>query len=140
MAVITGTIKGATLTHKTFNGAGTASGRAAREVWLLNVQFPAHVGTTDTAELIGVGAAIKGIAEDQKSRTLRWASPGDAGYDSSNTPTYFCGTTGQAIEVSSDDLLGQMSQDDATDAEPSDGVIKAVSVVVGVTVATDTTA
>lgn len=127
MSVISGTIRGCTLVSDTFSGKGN------RQVWLLTADFAAY-GTSDSAALAGVGAAISAKARDSRSRTLRWAAPAFAGIDASGTAVYACGTTGgtqMAMEVSTDALAGTLCDSAGTEIATA-GVTQGVGLLVGV--------
>lgn len=132
MAIISGSITGATNVSKAFSGAGTVSARDAREVWLVSADFAAYTGASDTAQIQAVGAAISSRAADGKTRTVRWAAPAYAGADTANQAVYFTGTAVQAATVSTDDITGQLSVAAGTEVTSTTGVSSGVAVLVGV--------
>lgn len=117
MAVASGTITGVSLLRSK-EGTG-------RKAYLLTVNFGAYTGSTDTASISGVGAAILAKTRNGKTVTLRGAVPMAAGYDTASQAVYFTGTAVQAATVSSDDLTGQLSNaagTELTSATASKGV------------------
>lgn len=103
MTAQAGTIEGVQLVSKTWSGYG------AREVYLITASFPAYTGASDTATVTAVGAAVGTHVRDGKTRTLRWAAPAFAGYDTASQSVFYTGTAVQALTISSDDTTGQLS-------------------------------
>lgn len=103
MATIAGTIRGATLVSKSFNGL------AVREVWLLAADFGAYTASSDSATITGVGAAINATARDGATRTLRAGVCAYPGRDTANQAVYFGGGAVNACTVSGDDLTGDLN-------------------------------
>lgn len=117
MSVISGTIKGVTNVRAQLN--------TGRKAYLLAVDFGAYTGAADTAQIVGVGAAILATTRNAKTVTLRGAIPAAPGYDTAAQAVYFTGTAAQAATVSSDDLTGQLSNaagTELTSATASKGV------------------
>lgn len=134
MALASGTITGVAQISKAFAETGTVTTRDRREGWIVAAAFPAYTGSTDTATITGVGAAISDHAHDGKTRTVRGAIPLYAGGDTANQSVFFTGTSVNALTVSSDDLTGQLSDNTGTEltsATASRGV--ATLVIVDVT-------
>lgn len=107
MSVASGTITGVSLLRSK-EGSG-------RKAYLLTVNFPSYTGSSDTASISGVGAAILAKTRNGKTVTLRGAEPIAAGRDTADQAVYFTGTAVQAATVSSDDLTGQLSGADGTE-------------------------
>jgi hypothetical protein len=103
MATIKGTVNGGTCISKSPAGYGT------REVWLLSLAFAAYTGSTDDAQIDAVAAEINAIARDGKTRTLRWAAPANAGYDTNAQAVYVGGGSVQAMTISTNDLTGNLT-------------------------------
>lgn len=108
MSLIAGTIRGINLKHKSYQGAGTTT-RDFMEVWEVTADFGAYTGSTDTATLVAVGAAISARARDGRTRTLAWGGPAMAGGDANNQAVLFGGTAVAALTISSDDFTGQLN-------------------------------
>ena len=63
MTLQLGTIDGITLLQGSLEGVGPIAGpptTGARKAYLLVCTFPAYTGSTDTAQVTGVGANVKG--------------------------------------------------------------------------------
>lgn len=109
MSVVAGTIRSASLKSKAFEGAGTTT-RDKTEVWEVTADFGAYTGSTDTASLLAVGAAISARARDGATRTILWGAPAYCGAEvTTNQPVLFGGTAVAALTVSTDDLTGQLN-------------------------------
>lgn len=111
MAVASGTITGVSLLRSK-EGSG-------RKAYLLTVDFPAYTGSSDTASIAGVGAAILAKTRNGKTVTLRGAVPIAPGKDTAAQDVYFTGTAVLAATVSSDALTGQLSAADGTELTSS---------------------
>jgi len=133
MAEIDGTIRGVTLVHAPFAGAGTVSARDAREVWLLTADFAAYTASSDTAAIEDVGATISARCRDGKTRTVEWAAPAFGGQDSTPQAVYMLGASIDALAVSTDKVTGELTDNDGTEVDTS-GVTHGVGVLVSVTV------
>lgn len=129
MSAIAGTITGVSQVLKGNSGYGGTS-VPSRETWLLTLSFPAYTGSSDTATVAGVIAAINSHCRDGKTRTFISALPAGAGYDAASPgqAVYLCGTgTNQAIlTVSADAAAGQLSDKGATELTATTGVTNGV--------------
>jgi len=134
MTAQAGTIQSISLQSKAFSGAGTTT-RDRMEVWLVTADFPAYTGSTDTATLAAVGAAITARVRSG-TRTLMWAAPAFCGADTNNQPVLFGGTAVAALTISSDDLTGQLNAINtvATEVTSTSGTTYGVGIMVGVSV------
>lgn len=133
MGTITGTIRGCNLKSRAFQGAGTTT-RDHLEVWEVTADFAAYTGSTDTAALSAVSAAISARARDGKTRTLLWAAPAYCGGDANNQAVNFCGASVAALTISTDDLTGELCTVDtvSTEVTSTSGVTYGVGILVGV--------
>jgi len=107
MSTIAGTITSLSLMHKSYSGSGTTT-RDAMETWMVLADFAAYTGSSDTASLAAVGAAISAQCRDGKTRTLISAQPAMAGSDANNQAVTFNGTSVAALTISTDDLTGEL--------------------------------
>lgn len=115
MATATATITGIHCLSKGHSGYGGSS-VPARETWRFALSFPAYTGSTDTAAVSGVVAAINAHARDGKTRTFIVAVPGPAGADTAAQAVYLCGPSAQAItSLSSDNAAGNLADKGATE-------------------------
>jgi len=135
MTAQAGTIQSINLKSKAFSGAGTTT-RDRMEVWEVTADFPAYTGSTDTATLAAVGAAISARCRDGKTRTLLWGAPAYCGADANNQPVLFGGTTVAALTISTDDFTGQLNAINtvATEVTSTSGTTYGVGIFVGVSV------
>jgi len=109
MSVVAGTIRSANLKSKANEGAGTTT-RDLTEVWEVTADFGAYTGSTDTATILAVGAAISARVRDGRTRTILCAMPAYCGAEvTTNQPVLFGGTSVAALTVSTDDLTGQLN-------------------------------
>lgn len=90
-----------------------------RKAYLLSANFPAYTGSTDTAQISAVGAAILAKTRNGKTVTLRGAVPAAAGYDTAAQAVYFTGAAVQALTVSGDNLTGNLSDSSGTELTSS---------------------
>ena len=134
MATASGTVQGVSLYSKAFSQTGTVTARDRREVWLVTADFPAYTGSTDTAQILAVGAAISARANDGRTRTIAWAGPAFAGGDTANQSVFFTGASVNALTVSGDNLTGNLSDSTGTELTSS-----TASLGVGTLVAVDVT-
>jgi hypothetical protein len=134
MTAQAGTIRSATLVSKAFNGAGTTTVDRT-EVWLVTCDFHAYTGSTDTATLAAVGAAISSRVRDGATRTLAWGAPAFAGAEvTTNQAVLFGGTAVAALTISTDDFTGQLNAINtvATEITSTAGTTFGVGIMVGV--------
>lgn len=103
MGAQNGTITGVNLV------SADVGGIAARKAYLVTADFPAYTGSTDTATITGIGAAIAAHTRNGKTNTLRAVVPNLPGIDTNAQAVYFTGTAVQAATISSDDATGQLS-------------------------------
>lgn len=122
MATINGTIKGITLLN------GNVDGFGARKAYLVSCEFPAYTGSSDSATITGVGAAITTATKTGKTLTLRGGLPVQAGFDTAGQAVYATGTAAQAMTVSSDDLTGNLSNAAGTELTTTTGVSTGVMI------------
>lgn len=123
MSTINGTITGCNLI------AGNITGFGARKAYQITATFPAYTGSSDTATITGVGAAISASTKNGKTITLRGGIPSGAGSDTAAQAVYFGGTAVQAATVSSDDLTGQLNNAAGTELTTTTGVSTGVQVI-----------
>lgn len=134
MSVITGTLRSASLVSKAFQGAGTST-RDGFEVWLLSYDFAAYTGSTDTATVTGVPAAINARVRDGKTRTLIWGAPAFCGADTANQPVNLGGTSVAALTISTNDFTGQLNTVNTVATEvTATTAVSSVGILVGVAV------
>ena len=133
MATISGTIKGVNLVNKAWSGSGTTT-RDRTEVWLVTADFAAYTGSSDTAALALVGAAITATVRDGATRTLAWGAPCLAGADTANQAVLFCGASVAALTISTDDFTGELCTLNtvSTEVTSTTGVTSGVGIMVGV--------
>lgn len=126
MTAQNGTITGITVLDGNFEGVGK------RKAYMLTCTFPAYTGSTDTATVNGVGAAIAAETKNGKgSPPTLIAGLSLPGYDTAAQAVYFTGLSVQAATVSSDNLTGQLSDNTGTEltaATASQGVRVIVTV------------
>jgi hypothetical protein len=124
MAVIAGTIRGLQCVSRSFSGVGS------RESWFITADFGAYTGATDTASIVGLGAAIDATARDGLASTLRGGVPALAGADTNKQAVYFTGTAVQALTVSGDNLTGQLSNAAGTEVTSSTDLASELGILV----------
>jgi len=135
MSTIAGTIRGCNKIRKADQAGGTST-RDRTEVWEVTADFAAYTGSSDTASLAAVGAAISARARDGNTRTLLWGAPAYAGCDANNQAVLFGGTSVAALTISSDDFTGQLNALNtvATEVTSTSGVTYGVGIMVCVAV------
>jgi hypothetical protein len=136
MSTVAGTIRSISLMSKAMEGAGTTT-RDRNEVWLVTADFGAYTGSSDTATIATVGAAITATARDGRTRTLMWGAPAFCGAEvTTNQPVNFGGTSVAALTISTDDFTGQLNAVNtvATEITSTAGTTFGVGIMVGVMV------
>lgn len=135
MATITGTLRGCNLLHKANQGAGTTT-RDRLELWELTYDFAAYTGSTDTATVTGVAAAISARARDGLTRTILGALPMFCGADANNQAINLCGASTAALDVSGADFTGELCTVNtvSTEITASSGTTFGVGIAVSVAV------
>lgn len=109
MSTINGTITGVTLVRA----------KGARKSYLLTCDFAAYTGSSDSATITGIGAAIATKTRNGKTNTLRAVVPAAAGLDTNAQDVYFTGASVQAGTISSDDATGNLSNAAGTELTTS---------------------
>ena len=109
MTVQAGTIRAVVHELKSFSGItglDTGNSSVATEIqsFLVAVDFPAYVASTDTFSVAGVGAAIASWTKDGKTYKLLNAQQAGFGKNSAGTAV-----TCNAITVSTDALTGNLT-------------------------------
>jgi hypothetical protein len=125
MSLITGVSTGVTLL------SGNATGVSVTEhVYLIDYNFAAYTGSTDSATVTGVGALIAANTRSGKTYTLRGAVCAFPGVDSNLQNVYIGATT-----VSTDALTFNLTTvDRTTELTSSTATLNPVGLVVVVTV------
>lgn len=103
MSTANGTINGIALVYGNWEGVGSRKG------YLISCSFPAYTGSTDTATITGVGAAIAATTKNGHTNTLRGGICVGPGADTNGQAVYATGSAVQAMTVSTDDLQGNLS-------------------------------
>lgn len=127
MATINGTIRSVT----EISANPMASGQT-RKAYLITADFAAYTGSSDTATITGVGAAITTATRSGKTLTLRGGISAHAGLDTAAQSVHFTGTSVTAATLSTDDLTGQLSTNatTATEVTTTTGVTTGVGMIV----------
>jgi hypothetical protein len=133
MTVQAGTIVGITHLLKSYSGiTGVDSGASNATVeidnFLVAVNFPAYVASTDTYSIAGVGAAITSWAKDGKTYTLRNAQVAGFGKNSAGTAV-----TCTAVAVSVDALTGNLTDIASTEIDVPLGTTTPITFIVAAT-------
>lgn len=103
MATIEGTIAAVVELGRSYTGIASNAFNFA----LIHVNFPAYVGSTDSYNIAGVGAAITSSSKRGKTTTIKQAMNAGPGKNSAGTAVYAGAPT-----VSTDALTGNLTQVD----------------------------
>ena len=133
MTVQAGTIRAVVHILKSYSGIGgvdTGASSAVVELntFLVHVDFPAYVASTDTFSIAGVGAAIGSWTKDGKTYTLRNAQQAGFGKNSAGTAV-----TCNAITVSTDALTGNLTDIAGTEIDVPLGTTVPLQILVATT-------
>jgi hypothetical protein len=133
MTVQAGTIRGIVHELKSYSGvtaidAGASNAVVELHTFLVAVDFPAYVASTDTFSIAGVGAAISSWAKDGKTYTLRNAQQAGFGKNSAGTAV-----TCNAVTVSTDALTGNLTDIAGTEIDVPLGTTVPVTLLVAAT-------
>lgn len=130
MTVQAATVDAVSLLSETPSGVGDAT-YGVRRVYLLSCSFPAYTGSTDSAKITGVAAAISGVVRD--GRTITWQA---------NAVQALCAAPGQdtaaqsvyagTFAVSSADLTFNLTDPTGTELTSTTGVSSGVQIAVAV--------
>lgn len=114
MATATGTINGITNLHV----------EGSRKLYKVTASFPAYTGSSDSATITGLGAAIKSHTRNGKTHTLYAAMSMGAGFDTNSQLVYAgaCTVSTDLITFNLSDVAGT----ELTAATASTGVEFAV--------------
>lgn len=126
MATINGTITGVNLLRASANGA--------LKTYQVSCEFAAYTGSSDTATVTGLGAAILSHVRNGKTMTLKGVQCISAGKDAAAAPldVFFTGTSAWAATISSDDATGHLAVAAGTEITSTTGTTKGVELAVTV--------
>lgn len=120
-----GTIDGISLVAGNPEGVGPIAGpptSGSRKAYQVFCTFPAYTGSTDTAQVSAVGAAIAATTKNGRTVTLIAAVPNNPGLDTNVQPVMLTGTAVQALTISGDNVTGQLSDHTGTEVTTSTAV------------------
>lgn len=123
-----GTING------TITGVSLLRAKGDWKTYEVTCSFAAYTGSTDTATVTGLGAAILAKNHNGKTHTLKGVQCIGPGYDAAATPlaVYFTGTSAWAGTISTDDATGHLAIAAGTEITSTTGTT--TGVVLAVTV------